>query len=231
MAQRDMGYVPILMYHYVRTVDPQEDELGYNLSVTPELFEEQMEWLSEHGYTTVRMDTLANCLRGLERCPSKPVALTFDDGYADAATTAFPILQRYGFTATFYVVTEFVGRPGYMSWEQIELLHNSGMEIGSHTMHHPDLTARDPEVAYQEIVSSRAIITKRILEPVRSFCYPLGQYTPLIASLVRDAGYTSAVTTYPGSSLEQLYELPRRRMLGGESIEALAWYLSTPTIE
>jgi peptidoglycan/xylan/chitin deacetylase (PgdA/CDA1 family) len=216
------------MYHYVRTVDPAEDELGYNLSVSPELFDEQMAYLYKRGYTTVRMDRLADCLRGLARCPERAVALTFDDGYADAATTALPILQRYGFTATFYVVTEFVGRPGYMSWDDIRRLHVNGMEIGSHTLTHPDLTARDPEVAYQEIAYSRAFIEKQLEAPVRSFSYPIGSYTTDIADMVRAAGYTNAVTVYPGASLERMYELPRRRLLGGESLEALAWHLSEP---
>lgn len=227
-AARDLGYVPILMYHYVRTVDKQEDELGFYLSVTPRLFTEQMAWLREHDYTPIRMDTLADCLRGLTECPEKPVALTFDDGYEDAATAALPILESYGFVATFYIVTDFVGKPNYMTWEQIKLLEERGMEIGSHTISHPDLTARDPEVAYSEILHSRAIIEKNMDIPVRSFCYPLGSYTPELARMVRDSGYTNAVTTHPGSSLDLLYELPRRRMLGGESVEALAWYLTAP---
>jgi peptidoglycan/xylan/chitin deacetylase (PgdA/CDA1 family) len=219
------------MYHYVREVDADEDPLGYNLSVTPELFEAHLEWLDENNYTPIRMDTLAECLRGLQRCPRNPVVLTFDDGYEDAATVALPVLEDYGFTATFYIVTEFVGKPGYMTWEQVRLLHESGMEIGSHTINHPDLTARSPEEAYQEIAVSQAIITKHLQEPVRSFSYPIGSYTPLVASLVRDAGYTNAVTTFAGSSLEQMYELPRRRVLGGESVEALAWYVTAPAIE
>jgi peptidoglycan/xylan/chitin deacetylase (PgdA/CDA1 family) len=216
------------MYHYVRTVDPAEDELGYRLSVSPDVFDEQVAWLSENGFTSVRMDTLSECLRGLTRCPEKPVALTFDDGYADAATEALPVLERYGFTATFYIVTGFVGRPGYMTWEQIELLRDSGMEIGSHSLSHPDLAAHSSEAAYEEITQSRRIIEEQIGMPVRSFCYPIGSYTPEIADIVREAGYTNAVTTYPGTDMELLFELPRQRILGGESIEALAWYVAAP---
>jgi peptidoglycan/xylan/chitin deacetylase (PgdA/CDA1 family) len=227
-VRRDLGYVPIFMYHYVRTVDPVEDQLGYNLSVTPERFAEHLEWLHTNGYTPIRMDHLADCLRGRAICPANAVALTFDDGYADAATAALPLLEHYGYPATFYIVTEFVGRPGYMSWEQIRLLHESGMEIGSHTLTHPDLTARDPEIAYNEIAESRAIIEEQLGAPVRSFSYPIGNYNRELAAMVREAGYTNAVTTHPGSGIEHAFELPRRRIMGGETVEALAWYASKP---
>jgi peptidoglycan/xylan/chitin deacetylase (PgdA/CDA1 family) len=116
-----------------------------------------------------------------------------------------------------------------MSWEQIRLLHESGMEIGSHTLTHPDLTARDPEVAYSEIAESRAIIEEQLGAPVRSFSYPIGSYTSELATMVREAGYTNAVTTHPGSGAEHMFELPRRRIMGGETVEALAWYVSKPT--
>lgn len=225
------AYVPILMYHYVRTVDPTQDELGYKLSVAPERFTEQMEWLFNNGYTPLRMDTLAKCLLQQAHCPAKAVVLTFDDGYADAATAAFPILRRYGFTATFYIVTDFVGQPGYMTWEQINTLHEYGMEIGSHSISHPDLTARSSEVASNEIIASRTIIEKHIGAPVKSFCYPLGRYSPLLAEVTRDAGYTNAVTTRQGYSMAGMYELPRRRVLGGETLDGFIWYVTSVPVE
>ncbi len=230
-AAREMDYVPILMYHYVRTVDPNEDELGYNLSVSPERFEEHLIWLRDNDFTAIRMDHLADCLRGLQRCPQKSVVLTFDDGYADAASAALPLLEEYDATATFYIVTGFVGKPGYLTWNEVRQLHDSGMEIGSHSLNHPDLAARDPEVAREEIEQSRKILSRKIGVPVRSFSYPIGSYTPEVAELVREAGYTNAVTTYPGSSLQLMFELPRRRILGGESVEALAWYVTEPDFE
>ena len=224
-------YVPIMMYHYVREVDPEEDEMGYNLSIHPETFEQHAQWFQEQGYTTVRMETLARCLRGEEQCPEKPVALTFDDGYEDAFTNALPILERYDMTATFYIVTEFVGQPGYMTWKQIKKLHAQGMEIGSHTLTHADLTARNKDAARKEIRRSRTILREKIDAPVVSFCYPTGAYNAQVAEMVRNAGYTNAVTTYPGRRMDRLYEIPRRRLLGGETVEALEWYTREPPIE
>src|SRR5204862_1362473 len=113
------AYVPILMYHYIRFVDATIDELGYNLSITPDDFAQQLAWLSEQGYTTVSMTTAQHCLRGEIACPPNPIALTFDDGYEDAYNTALPIMQRYSMHGTFYIVNSFVGQPGYMTWEQL----------------------------------------------------------------------------------------------------------------
>lgn len=223
-APLEPPYTPILMYHYIRNVDEAADPLGFRLSVQPDRFAEQMAWLKAHGYETVLMRDLAACLRGERRCPPQAVALTFDDGYADNATAALPTLRRYGFRATFYVVAGFIGRDGYLSWEQLELLRDSGMEIGAHTVSHVDLAALELAEAQAEIERSRATLERRLGIKVVSFSYPAGSYTPAVARAVRAAGFTSAVTAGPGESMRRLYELPRRRVLGGETIAGYPWY-------
>lgn len=221
-----MEYIPILMYHYVREVAEELDPMGFRLSVTPERFAEQMEWLHDNDYTPVRLDQLAACLRNTEPCPDRLVALTFDDGYEDSASAALPILKRYRFPATFFIVPAFVDQPGYMSWEQIEQLRDNGMEIGSHTLIHADLTGLSVEAARHEIEASRAFLEERLGVPVRSFCYPAGSYTPLISGMVRQAGYTSAVTASPLTGYNHMYQLARRRVLGGETIAGFPWYMT-----
>ncbi|NJL03876.1 MAG: polysaccharide deacetylase family protein [Chloroflexaceae bacterium] len=231
LAQAEIGYVPILMYHYVREVDPVQDELGYRLSVTPDVFEQQLLWLKERAYVTISMAHLTECLNGQRTCPPNAVVLTFDDGYADAATEALPLLLKHGFTATFYVVPGFVGKPGYMDWEQIRLLHTSGMEIGSHSISHPDLSALDAEAVRMELTESRAIIEAELGAPVRSFCYPAGKYADTVIELAQAAGYTNAVTTWQGRNMQRIFELPRRRVLGGDPVEAMGWYLAMPDFD
>lgn len=218
-------YVPILMYHYIRTVDEQADPMGFRLSVTAERFAEQMAWLSDNDYTPMRMADLAVCLRDPTECPEQPVALTFDDGYADSATAALPVLEEYGFPATFYIAVSLIGQPGYMSWEQVELLRDSGMEIGSHTMNHADLTGLNTTAAYAEIVESREALEQRLGVPILSFSYPAGSHTLPLTSLVRSAGYTSAVISAPGNTIDSMYQIPRRRILGGETIAGFPWYM------
>jgi peptidoglycan/xylan/chitin deacetylase (PgdA/CDA1 family) len=213
---------PILMYHYIRTVDQASDPLGYELSVAPELFEAHMAWLHEQGYTAMRMDAAARCLRGETVCPARAVALTFDDGYADAFTTAWPVLQRYGFTATFYIVSGLVGQQGYMSWEQLAMLRDSGMEIGAHTVDHPDLTSLDPATAEYQIAQPKADLEGQLGISVVSFCYPTGLYNWGIEEQTRAAGYLSATTTRWDSDYSDIMALPRRRVGGGTAVEGFA---------
>ena len=211
--------IPILMYHYVRAVDQASDPLGYALSIAPEAFEQQMAWLYERGYATVRMDTLARCLRREALCPTRPVALTFDDGYEDAYSAVLPVLQRYGFTATFYIVSGFVGQSGYMGWEQLAGLRDAGMEIGAHSVDHLNLTSLDSAEASRQIAQSKADIERGLGINVTSFCYPAGLYDAAIEEQVRAAGFLSATTTRWDSDYSDPLALPRRRVAGGTGVD------------
>lgn len=217
------GPVPILMYHYIRTVTDPNDQLGYNLSVAPELFEQHVAWLAANGYRGVRMDTLRRCLNGEPICPPRPVALTFDDGYMDAYTDALPILQRYGFPATFYITTDFVEQRGYMGWEQLAALRAAGMEIGSHSVSHNNMTELDAAALERETRLSKRLLEERLGIQVLSFCYPIGAYNAAAIEAVRAAGYTSAVTTRWDNDYADLLALPRRRIAGGQTTDELAW--------
>jgi len=216
------GPPPILMYHYIRYVDQGSDPLGYELSVAPELFEAHMAWLHEQGYTTMRMDAAAHCIRGDTPCPGRAVALTFDDGYEDAFTTALPVLQRYGFTATFYIISGLVGQPGYMNWEQLGVLRDSGMEIGAHTIDHYDLTSLDPGESERQIAQSRTDLEHGLGISIVSFCYPTGLYNGSIEEQTRAAGYLSATTTRWDGDYSDMMALPRRRIAGGTSVDGFA---------
>jgi peptidoglycan/xylan/chitin deacetylase (PgdA/CDA1 family) len=218
---------PILMYHYIRSVDQGSDSLGYELSVTPDDFNSQMAWLHEQGYIGMRMDGITHCLRGEAPCPSKAIALTFDDGYADAYTDVLPVLQRYGLLATFYIATNFVGQPGYMTWEQVAALRDAGMEIGAHTVSHPDLTLLDWETAGFEIAQSKAELDHRLSINVTSFCYPTGLYNGEVEEQVRASGYLNATTTRWDNDTSDIMALPRRRISGGTALDGFAWIVQS----
>ena len=212
------GPMPILMYHYIRTVDKEADPLGYNLSIAPDMFEKQMQWLHDNGYTPITIATAQRCIQGEPVCPPKAIALTFDDGYLDAYTTALPTLQRFGFTATFYIVNNFVGNGPYMSWQQIKSLHDLGMEIGAHTLDHRDLTKISLDDARHEIIDSKAGIEAQLGITVTSFCYPSGRLNDQVVAIVREAGYANATTTRNDADYSDALLYPRRRILGGESL-------------
>lgn len=183
----------IYMYHYIRSgVDRAKDGLGYNLSINPGEFEKQLQTLKDGGFHTV---TVSDLVRG--DSGSKSVALSFDDGYADFYTDAFPLLQKYGFTATVYVIS---GKDGgqYLTWDQIKEMSSKGIEIGSHTVGHKGLDKLGASDQHFEIFQSKADIEGRLGKPVYSFCYPSGKYNQDTEALVREAGYENAVTTKGG---------------------------------
>ncbi|MBK9944162.1 MAG: polysaccharide deacetylase family protein [Kouleothrix sp.] len=210
---------PILMYHYIRWVDAAADPMGYNLSITPAEFEQQIAWLQQQGYHSVTMATAQGCVRGEGACPPRAIALTFDDGYEDAYTNALPILQRYGMVGTFYIVNSLVGQPGYMTWDQLAVLRDAGMELGAHSVSHLNLTTLDQATAAAEIGQSKTDLESRLGISVSSFCYPAGFYDATTEVLVQAAGYSNATTTRWDGDYSDMFALPRRRVAGGTSID------------
>jgi peptidoglycan/xylan/chitin deacetylase (PgdA/CDA1 family) len=218
---------PILMYHYIRSVDASVDPLGYELSVTPALFMEHMAWLDQHGYHGIRVDTMIRCMQGEPICPPQPVVISFDDGYQDAYTEALPILQQYEFQATFYIATAFIGQPAYMNWDQVAALRDAGMEIGAHTIDHQMLTRLEFGEMQRQIAQSKLDLERQLGIAVTSFCYPVGDYDGTVVEQVRAAGFRSAVTTRWDNNYADLLTLPRRRVAGGTTAEELGWIISS----
>jgi len=216
--------VPILMYHYVRVNPNVNDRLGYSLSVTPSDFDAQMDWLRANGYHTVTMQDLYAYLEKERGLPAKPVVLTFDDGYLDFYTTALPILRSHDFTAVSYVVSEFVNWPHYMSAAQIKAAQDAGIEIGSHTVSHVDLTRLSNASLQYQLTASKAALEAMLGRPVVSFCYPSGRFGSREAAAVAAAGYEDATTTMGGSwhSLADRYIWTRVRVSGGETLAQYA---------
>ena len=101
--------VPVLMYHYIRVNQNPNDKVGYNLSVTPDNFRAQMDYLATHGYHTVSLDEMGAALLSHAQLPSRPIVITFEDGYVDCHDSAFPILQSHNFKAVSFVITGLVG--------------------------------------------------------------------------------------------------------------------------
>jgi peptidoglycan/xylan/chitin deacetylase (PgdA/CDA1 family) len=201
----------ILMYHYIRKVDQNKDPLGYRLSVAPAEFEHQLITLKEMGYRSLTMRDLAEGKGG-----PRTVVLTFDDGYEDFYSVAWPLLQKHGFTATVYVISNMIGGQ-YMTWDQIRELHAAGIEIGAHTHNHRELNRLSEEAQQKEIQLSKEIIEREINAQVYSFCYPVGRYNDITLRLVEAAGFKNATTTAPGVAHfeDNLFTLKRIRINPG----------------
>jgi peptidoglycan/xylan/chitin deacetylase (PgdA/CDA1 family) len=226
-------HVPILEYHYIRVNPNPRDRLGFNLSVTPANFQAQMDWLTAHGYHAIDLAALRAYFAGQVDLPAKPVVLTFDDGYRDLYSTAWPILRAHGFTAVSYVVPGFLAGKGYMTPDQVSQLGRAGIEIGSHTVHHVDLTKADPAALRIELEASKGYLEQLLGRPVLDFCYPSGRFNQTVEAAVEAAGYQSATTELPGTALSWANRLAwtRVRVAGGEQLSAFATSLgpSDPT--
>jgi len=207
------------MYHYVRERSGSQKKLGRTLTVSPATFADQLDALKLHGYTTIRF---ADLLSGAT-LPQKPVILTFDDGYIDASENVLPALTVRQMTGTFFIITGDVGKSDYMTLDDLRLLVDSGMEIGAHTVHHPDLRKLTPDKQRFEIGESAAYLRKMLTVPVIVFAYPSGKYKPLTLPIVRSAGMPFAVSTHTGiaAASSNPLALPRIRMSNAISGTAL----------
>jgi peptidoglycan/xylan/chitin deacetylase (PgdA/CDA1 family) len=198
--------VPILCYHSI-------DDSQSLMSVSPSLFSAQMQFLAHNGYRTIPLSELCKAVSKRRSLPEKAVALTFDDGFRNNLTAALPILQQFGFSATIFVVTGYVGRrvgwtrsPGIpdlelASWDEIRQLAEGGFEIGAHSVSHPNLCRLSSEEVRREIMESKQEIERQLDRPVTLFAYPYGELSAAVKEVVGDLSFAGAVTVDDGRTL------------------------------
>jgi peptidoglycan/xylan/chitin deacetylase (PgdA/CDA1 family) len=216
--------VPILMFHRVASEATATDAVSRSLTIPPEVFAAELRWLHDNGYHPVTLRAVFLALYEGAPLPARPLVLTFDDGYVDAVTTIAPLLRRYGWPATFFVITGRLGETAFLTWPEVRALDSAGDEIGSHTVDHVDLPAADAASRWAEVADSKRALERHLGHPVYWFAYPAGRYDQEVeADLVR-AGYLLAVTTDPGSTISSASPMatPRVRIAGPGSVEQLA---------
>jgi len=200
-----------LMYHSVSdsAADP------YQITVTPNRFTEHMRWLRRARLRGASMRELLNAAR--QGSVSGLIGLTFDDGYADFSTEVLPVLNRYGFTATVFVVAGNLG--GRNDWDagpakplmtadQVRDAARMGIEIGSHGMNHRSLVDADPALLASEVSRSREVLQSLLGTTVDGFCYPYGELSDAAVMATREAGYDYAVATWQTARRDR-HALPR----------------------
>lgn len=218
--------VPILMYHYLSTPPSDADAIRLDLSVAPDQFESDLAYLRQAGYETISFKQLSFALSQGAALPPKPIIISFDDGYRDQYENAFPILRKYGYTATFFVFTQPIdfNAPEYLTWDMVIEMAQAGMEFGSHSYSHPDLRGKDVDFLVFEILASKEAIEERTGELVRFFAFPSGRYDDFLIHVLKTANFWSAVTTEWGAeqSYANRFEMPRVRVAGNDTVEDLA---------
>ncbi|MBN1260811.1 MAG: polysaccharide deacetylase family protein, partial [Anaerolineae bacterium] len=224
--------IPILLYHFVgRPTLEQDGQSTSRYNVTVEDFDVQLALLHRLNYQTLTIHEVVDFLTlpDGERpsLPARPIAITVDDGWSEQYTQLFPLLQKYGMRATFYVPSSYPVGGRFVTWEQLQSLADAGMEIGAHTHRHVDLTEVAPDVAGNEIYRSKWIIEERLGIPVESMAYPFGRHSGEVVGLVRSAGYRAAVSLGPSPVQRQsmLFTLQRFEVKGTAPLTDLLAYL------
>jgi peptidoglycan/xylan/chitin deacetylase (PgdA/CDA1 family) len=178
---------PILIYHHIAKREPAN---RYFLS--PAIFEAQMVALQHWGYTSIPLSLLVQALSEGAYLPPRPVVITFDDGYREVYTHAFPIMQRLGFSGVVYMIAGQVGVGKYMAPAELGELAAAGWEIGSHGWTHTSLRSPAAKLP-REIDESRLALEELLAVPVETFAFPYGLTSKYVTGLVKEAGYQSAV--------------------------------------
>ena len=213
--------LPILMYHYIREPPPfRLDPIGYKLSVAPDVFAAQMDWLAANDYHTVTFEDMRRYWARVAPLPPRPVIITLDDGYSDLYTAAFPILSGHGFTAVAYIVSGFVGQRGYVTQAEVQEMDRYGIEIAAHSVNHANLARCSQATLTYQLAQSRSWLESVLGHPVIDMAYPSGQYNQATIGAVQRAGYYSAVTEVNSVQHTQAdrYEWGRVRVTGGEPL-------------
>ena len=186
--------VPILVYHNIQSAQEGKNVKRADLSMRPEIFAEQMQYLKDHNFPVISLSALVDALEGNCQVPLHAVVLTFDDGRVDQYVNAFPLLKRLGFTATFFPFSHAMDRnPRYFTWAQLRDMQKAGITIGSHTNLHVRLDkVRDPAVMHEELYGSRELMRQKLGSDVELFSYPFGALSAGAEAAVRAAGFRAA---------------------------------------
>ena len=175
--------VPVLLYHNFVKVVPEEDPDNFNYINTPESFEENIKAFLENGYTIMSMKELAECDKGKAELPSKPIIITFDDGYYSNYEYIYPILKKYNAKVSIFIVTDKIGKEidgiKYLNWEECLEMQNSGLvEIFSHSTKHVFYDKLPARELRDDVIESYKLIEQHLgKQELKVFAYPYGAYT------------------------------------------------------
>lgn len=211
-------YIPILAYHKV----DKKSELGGTWA-TPKQFQKQMEYIKIKDITPVTFSRAVELMRSGESRNKKYVCLTFDDAYEGLYHHAWPILKKYGFPATIFVVTDYVGQDNdwdvnwggrkfrHLDWNQIIEMSESGMEFGSHCRTHQDLRQLNDEHLINELAGSKIILEKNLGKKIETLSYPFGRYNQRVMDAATGCGYIAACSLSPRAKNSQINFMALRR--------------------
>lgn len=225
---------PVLMYHRIRDVLLVADRSDIEFSVPPSSLEEQLQYLQQENFQTISLSELNASFENKTPLPPKSVILTFDDGFRDFYTNAFPLLKKYNMRAAVFYVAGYSNFPGYMDLQMLREVHNSGLvDVQPHSMSHLLLTKLSPEQQRQEIFESKRILEEVLGKKTNFFAYPYGDFDQNILNLINEAGFKLGFGTTAGLVLRQSQKLtlPRTSVSGFDDLKRFILKLGVKTEE
>lgn len=198
-ATNEVGRVPlpILMYHRLRELSADAGASVKEWTTAPDMFAAHLAYLDQHGFRVVRLLDIVAYLEDNAPLPAQPIAITFDDGYADFYEVGWPTLQQYGYVVTIFVIPSHVGYGAFLTWEQIAELDRAGVTVGSHTMDHVSLRGLSSDNLTWQLEESKRQLESHITQTVTCLSFPYGAYDEAAIEAARAAGYILGVTINP----------------------------------
>ncbi|WP_394903212.1 polysaccharide deacetylase family protein [Clostridium butyricum] len=201
----DNSGIPVLYYHSV------DENAANEVTITPEKLKEQLDYINDNNYVTITMTELYDHIENNKPIPEKSILITFDDGYMNNYTEAFPMLKELNMTATIFCVGNSLDGSYYLSEEAIKEMSDYGIDIESHTVNHVHLDTMSYDEQLLELKNSKNILEKITGKEVLSLAYPFGDYNDNTIKAAKDAGYKMGFTTKLGLSdrTDDIYKLDR----------------------
>lgn len=226
--------ITVLMYHQVGRFN--NPKLHRPVYCDVGRFRRQMAWLYWFGYNVISWDDAYACLFQGKPIPPRAVVLTFDDGCENFHEYAWPVLKKYNFPVTMFLVAGMLGESTrwmddvpeeapLMDVKTIRNLQEEGVHFGAHSMNHVRLALCSPEDARDEIFSSKSKLESILEMPITDFCYPYGSYNEQVADMVSEAGYRSGLTCIRGAAnyAKNPFEIPRKAISYGDTLPGYLW--------
>lgn len=218
--------IPILMYHHLKYREPGASEVLKTWSVAPDQFAAQLDYYRQQGYHTITFKQLVEFFDDGAPLPTKPILLTFDDGWLDHYTVAFPELKKRGMVGNFFIPTQYADAGGELlvNWDQVLEMDRAGNEFGGHTISHEDLTSINLDEMQRQLGGAKAYMEEKLGHPTYALSYPFGAFNPRVIAETGAAGYRAALILCCGyeQSADIMLALPRIRVSYEDTIQDIA---------
>jgi len=210
--------VPVLTYHRIQPQQVAIENKQTAGSMDSGVFDQQMAYLTSNGYHTITAEELVNALRNHASLPAKSIVITLDDGYENAYTYAYPIARKYSIVINLMVSTGLVGNSGFLSWDQIREMKESGLVyFTDHTWSHYAVGHGSQDKIQYEIVIAKQQLEQYTGQTVNIFTYPYGSFSPTAIEILRQDGFIGAFSTIPGKLQCESYIMTLHRTSIGNS--------------